>query len=109
MRRCADRKRETAEKRHAAIETHQLHRDLALVVVHRQHGVESAAFSAKENGVRRERPFGEDTLPLASLHRRADHVDLLAPEIAAVARVWLQPNHRNPTTPKTNATPPATT
>src|SRR6516162_8243243 len=103
MRRCADRKRETAKKRHAAVKTHQLHRDLALVVVHRQHCIESAAFSAKENGVRRERPFGEDTLPLASFYRRADHVDLLAPEIAAVTRVRVQPSDRNQRTCKTSA------
>ena len=62
MRRRADRERQAAEQRHAAIEAHQLHRDLALVVVHRQHRVECAALGAQEHGVGRKRPLDRDAL-----------------------------------------------
>ena len=103
MRRRADRKRKPTEKSHTAIETHQLHRDLALVVVHRQHRIKRAAFGAKEDGIGREWPFDTDAVPLACLHRRRNHVDLLAAEIAAVAGVRIEPGNRDPRTREAGA------
>jgi hypothetical protein len=103
VRRRADRKRKPTEKRHTAIETHQLHRDLALVVVHRQHCIESAAFGAKENGIRRERPFDKDALALAYLHHWGDHVDLLAPKITAIAGVRVEAGDCDPRTREAGA------
>ncbi len=51
VRRRADRERKAAEQRDAAIEAHQLHRDLALVVVHREHRVEWPPRRARTNTV----------------------------------------------------------
>src|SRR5262249_57264069 len=85
------------------MESHQLHRDLALVVVHRQYCIERTAFGAKENGIRRERPFDKDTLVLTCLHHWGDHVDLLAPEITAIAGVRVEASDRNPRTREAGA------
>src|SRR6266536_3129906 len=40
MRRSQKRHRKAAEKRYALIEPDQLHRDLTLIVIHRQHSIE---------------------------------------------------------------------
>jgi hypothetical protein len=39
--------------------------------------------------------FGRDAVAAARLHGGRDHVDLLAPEIAAVAGVRIEPGDRN--------------
>ena len=96
MRRRADRKREAAQDRHPAIEAHQLHRDLALVVIHRQHRIERAILGAQENGVGRKRPFRRYSLSPAGHHGGFDHIDLLAAEIATVAGMRVEPGHRDP-------------
>src|SRR5262249_54509217 len=103
VRRRADRKRKSTEKSHTAIETHQLPRDLALVVVHRQHCIERTAFGAKENGIRRERPFDKDAPALGCLHHWGDYVDLLAPEITAIAGVRVEASDCNPRTREAGA------
>src|SRR5258708_25396761 len=103
MRRRADRKGEAAEERDAAIETHQLHRDLALIVVHREYRIERAAFGAKEDGIGRERPFDTDAVPLACLHHPRADLDLLAAEIAAFARVRVEPGTHDPLARDTGA------
>lgn len=51
MSRGADREREAADQGDAAVEAHQLHRDLALVMIHGQHGIEIAVLGAQEDGV----------------------------------------------------------
>ena len=48
--------RQAAVQRDAAVEAHELHRDLALVVVHRHHRIEIAAARGEEHRVGRQRP-----------------------------------------------------
>ncbi len=92
----ADRKREAAHQRDAAIETHQLHRDLALVVIHRHDRVEVAASRAHEHRVGRERARRRATPSRARrFDGRRDDVDLLAAEVAAVAGVRIEPGDRD--------------
>jgi hypothetical protein len=55
VRRCADGERKAAEHGDAAVEAHQLHRDLALVVIRSQHGIERSALGAQEYRVGGER------------------------------------------------------
>ena len=70
--------RQSAVQRDAAVEAHQLHRDLALVVVHRHHRVEVAAARGEEHGVGRQRSAGVDAFAARALDRGRDDVDLLA-------------------------------
>jgi hypothetical protein len=46
----ADGQGRSLEQSDAAIEAHQLRRDLALIVIHGQHGVEAAGLGAEEDG-----------------------------------------------------------
>jgi len=59
MRRRAKRERESTHHRDAAVEPHQLHRDLPLVMEHREHCIKHAIACAHEDRVRR---IGPDTL-----------------------------------------------
>ncbi|MGY4409415.1 hypothetical protein ACVWW4_001151 [Bradyrhizobium sp. LB7.1] len=95
MRRRADRERKAAEQRHAAIETHQLHRDLALVVIHRQHRIEGAALGAQEHGVGGKRSLHGDAIALAGCDDRRNNIDLLTAEIASVAGMRIEPGDRD--------------
>src|SRR4029079_6733478 len=86
MRRRTDWKWKTAHQRDATIEAHQLHRDLFLIVIHRDDGVEAALLRTDEHGVRRKRSVDIDPFASCDFHGGRDHVDLLAAEVAAVAR-----------------------
>jgi hypothetical protein len=55
VRRRANRERKAAEQGDAAVEAHQLHRDLALIVIHGQHGIKHPALGAQEYRVGGER------------------------------------------------------
>ncbi len=85
-----DRHRQPAVERDAALEAQELHRDLALVVVHRDHGVVVAIARRDEHRVGGQRPVGVDALAARTRDGRRDHVDLLAAERAAVAGVRIQ-------------------
>src|SRR6185503_20109605 len=78
----------------AALEAHQLHRDLTLVVVHRDDAVVRAAARANEDGIGGKRTVAAPSTPRGELDRRRDHIDLLASEIAAVAVVRIQAAYR---------------
>ena len=90
-----DRNRQAAEQGHAAVETHQLHRDLALVVVHRDHRVVVAAPRRHENGVGGERAARVDAGGAHFFHRRSDDLDLFRAHGAAVAGVRVQAGDRD--------------
>ena len=74
----------------------QLHRDQALVVIHRDDDVEFAANGAHEERVGRERA-GDGQARLAGVaHGGRDHAVVLDAEQALFARVGIQPRHANP-------------
>jgi len=70
---------------HAAIEAHALHRDLALIMGHRQDGIEGAVLGAQKHRIGREPSVRGDPVASSGGDRGLDHVDFLASEIAAVA------------------------
>src|SRR4030088_194661 len=82
-----DRRRQAAEDRHPAFESEELERDLALVVIHAEHGVIVAASRLDPDSVGREGPIDRMAPAPAFLDGRADDVDLLATEHAAFARM----------------------
>jgi len=92
-----DQEIKAAEQGHAAIEAHQLHRDLTLVMVHREHRVKRAVFRA------RGKPYLRETA-LRSRYRRSpgllhggfNRVYFLAPEISAIAGVRIKAGDRYP-------------
>ena len=63
--------RQPAVQRDAAVEAHELHRDLPLVVVHRHHRVEVAAARREKHGVGRQRTAGVDAVRDATAPPRA--------------------------------------
>lgn len=69
----------------AAVEAQQLHRYLALVVVHGDDAV--VVLPLQEDGVAGEGALDSDPLFLGCFHRGPDVVDLVAPEVAAFAVV----------------------
>jgi len=91
----AYRKRKATKQRHATIETHQFHRDLALVMIHCQHGVECAAFCAQEYGIRGKRAFRRDPVSAGLFHRGSNRVDLFPPEISAIAGMGVEAGDRD--------------
>ncbi len=60
--------RETRSRRAASrlLEADELHRDLTLIVIHRQHAVELALAGAHEHRVGWKRPVADDPLALAA-------------------------------------------
>src|SRR5690606_14208805 len=78
----------------AFAEAHQLHRDLALVVIHGQYAIVAAAIGfvdgAHEGGVGGERTFGRVAALGGQLYAGADDFDLIAAEGAAIAVVRVQ-------------------
>lgn len=89
-------KRQTTEHRHATVESHHLHRDLSLVVVHRQHRVETFLHCAQEYGVSRKRAFDVQSLFAGALNRGFDDLDLFHAETAAVAGMRIETCDGNP-------------
>jgi len=86
MCRRTDRKWEAAKQGNATIEAHQLHRDLALIVVHRENRIERAALGTQKNGSCGKRAFGRDPVRNGFFHRGSNRLDLLSPEIPARRR-----------------------
>ena len=76
--------------RDPAIESLQLGRDLALVVIHGEHAVEVAGEGLEENGVGRKRPAAGDASRSRAFDRRRDDLDLLAAEQAALPAVRIE-------------------
>jgi len=59
-------------------------------VVHRQHRVAAGKYRRGEHGVGRVRPGEQQTARAQALQRRADDLDFLAAEIAALASVRIE-------------------
>lgn len=87
VRRRGDHHGQAALHSDAAVKAEQLHGDLPLVVVHGDDAV--VAVSLQEDGVAGERALDRDSLLLGCLHRGPYVVDLVAPEVAALAVVWV--------------------
>src|SRR5258708_38379127 len=101
-----DREIKAAEQGHAAIEAHQLHRDLTLVMVHREHRVKRAVFRAKENRICGKRPFGRDTVGAGLFHGGFNRVYFLAPEISPTAPARIKAPDPHPPPPQPPPPPP---
>jgi hypothetical protein len=84
--RCAYRKRKATQQLNAAIEAHQFHRDLAVIMIHSQHCVECAAFGAQKHCICRKWAFCRDPVSDGFFRRKSDSVNLFPPEISAIAR-----------------------
>lgn len=80
-----DHHRQPALHGDAAVEAEQLHGDLALVVVHGDDAV--VVVPLEEDGVAGEGALGGDALGLGGLYGGFYVVDLVAPEVAALAVV----------------------
>ena len=93
MRRRRDRNGETALHRHALVKPDELHRDLALVVEHRDNAVVFAGAGLDEDGVAGERPLGIHALVLCQPDAGCDVIDLLAPELAGLTRMGVEGAH----------------
>src|SRR5882757_1869491 len=85
----------SAEQCHPLIEADQLHRDLALIVVHGQDRIELALPGPGKYRVGWEWTFAGDTFALRFDHGRLNHFDLFASEIAAVARMGVESRDSN--------------
>ena len=72
------------------VEAGELRRDMALVVVHGNHGVEVARGGAQEDGVRRDRARDVPALGAQLLDGRLDQLGLLGAEQAVLAGVRIQ-------------------
>jgi hypothetical protein len=86
----ANGEREPADQGDAALEPHQLHRDLALVVVHGEHGVEIAVPRPQENRVGRERALDGNIQFGGSAHRGLEEVNLLSAEVPALSGMRIE-------------------
>ena len=84
-----------ADQRHAEVEAHQLHRDLALVVIHRLDDVVVAALGAQEDGVGGKRAITGDAFRARSGNGRGDLGVVLVAEVAAVAGVGVEGGNRD--------------
>ncbi len=87
---------QAALHRHALGEAHELDRDLALVVVHGDDGIELSVTRLQEDGVGRERSGDVQAFGLECTHRRFDDLDLLASAGAAVPAVRGEGRPRHP-------------
>ena len=77
------------------VEAEQLHRDVALVVVHRDHGVELPCAQLDEHRVARHRAADVQPVGTALLDHRRGDLDVLPPEQAALAGVRIERRHRD--------------
>ena len=74
-------------------EAQQLDRDLALVVIHGDDGLELAGLGLQEDGVGRKRPLHRQAFLVQFAHRRRDDVDFLATAGAAIAAMRVEGGH----------------
>ena len=79
----------------SVLEGKRLERSEALVVIHREGGVELLIVSETEESVRGERPEGEYAFFGGSPDGRYDDAALLVPEQASVAAVGVEAEHRD--------------
>ena len=93
MRGRGDGNGQPALHRHAAREAQQLDRDLALVVIHGDDGLELAGLGLQEDGVGRKRPLHRQAFLVQFAHRRRDDVDFLATAGAAIAAMRVEGGH----------------
>jgi len=75
-----DRDRQPALHGHSPLEAHQLHRNLALIVIHGHNGIADVFLCAHEDRVRRERAIYLDTLRLGLLDGWRNGLDLFIAE-----------------------------
>src|SRR5258706_1890630 len=75
----------------AAAEARVLQPRQPLVVIHRQHAVARAQALGHEQRIRGDRPLGVDARPGGARDGRRDHLDVLAPEVARLAAMRVQP------------------
>ena len=78
-----------------AVEGQRLEGDQALVVIHGQHGVETALHVDAEESVGRVGPEGQDFLFVCCLDGRGDGFDFLGAEGTAVTGVRIEAHHGN--------------
>ena len=83
--------------RHALLKAHELHRDLALVVVHGHHAVVAArrADGAHKGGVGWKGAVGGKAHGGSLLHTRRDDAAFLVAIVAVVAVVRIESTHRD--------------
>ena len=65
----------------------------ALVVVHRQHGVEAGQLGGQEGGIGRQRPDQVHALRAQALQQRDDQIQFFAAQVAIFAGVRVQAEH----------------
>ena len=81
---------------HAAVEIQRLDRDQRLVVVHADRGVVPAARGGVEHRVGGQRSAQVHAFAAQPVQHRNDHLDFLAADLAAFARMRVQPRHGQP-------------
>jgi hypothetical protein len=92
--RCADH-RQAERRAHGAEEVERLGRDVALVVVERDHAVEAALAALVEDGVGPDGSAHAHPVLARQLDRRPQHADLLVAHHPALARVRVQRGQRD--------------
>src|SRR5439155_13138673 len=97
MRRCQDGKRQATLHGNATPKAHEFHGDLALVVVHGDHGVVLAplALHFQEDRIRREGALDRDPARARRFHRGTDDVDFFPAERSVVTVVRVQAADRD--------------
>ena len=88
--------RQAGEVDHPFEEAHKLHRDLILIVLHREHGVEFTRPCSHINCVGRVGSGTVESLRPRRLDGGTDHVDLFATKVPFVARVRVEAGDRDP-------------
>ncbi|KAG0774413.1 hypothetical protein G6F22_014079 [Rhizopus arrhizus] len=78
---------------HCLFEARVLQHRQALVVVHRQHGVEAGQLGRQEGGVGRQRPDQVHAFSAQALQQRDDQVQFLAAQVAVFTGVRVQAEH----------------
>ena len=85
VRRRSDRDRQAALNRNTALESHQFHRDLALIVIHGDDSVVVTIFCTHEDRVSRERPIDCNSTRLRQRNTGRDDVYFLRAIVTAIA------------------------
>ena len=94
-----NRDRQSTMDGDAALEAHELHRDLTLIVVHRHDTIEALPVLANgphKRRVGRERTIGRKPLGGGEPHAGRDDAAFLIAKITVIAVMWIQPSDRDP-------------
>ena len=90
MGRCRYGDGQAAGDDHTALKAHQLDRDLSLVVIHGDHGVDLAAFGFEKDRVRGPWIGNTHLPPAGTFNRGLEYINLFAAELAIVARMRIK-------------------